>query len=232
MLLTECISRFRRNSKLTYTHAIAQLAETETDYVTSSTPATLAQLKLQTRAVDQMCQERARYKMFFRKPKAFEHRERPGKLLAYLAHLDSRPTVLITLKSAMVGNITDPALIVKEFERFFKEVYTSEVNYPIQDLKNLFDALTLPKLNAEQVEMLEVPLSADDIKLAISQFANAKAPMDCQLNFMLVFQKPLSLDFSPYTKQYLRLTLSMNTCMNHIGLFHSYKKTSKYWPKS
>lgn len=67
MLLNECIPRFRRNSKLTYTQAIEQLAEMENEYVASPSPATLAQLKLHTRAVDPLCQERACYKLFFSK---------------------------------------------------------------------------------------------------------------------------------------------------------------------
>lgn len=131
MLLTACISRFRRNSKFTYTQAKTQLAGIEDEYVSSPTLATLAQLKLQTRAVDQLCQERARYKMLFSKQKVFEHGESPGKLLAYLAHLQTRPPMVITLKSDMMGDITDPALIFQEFEGFFREVYTSKVNYPL-----------------------------------------------------------------------------------------------------
>lgn len=52
-----------------------------------------------------------------------------------MTHLDSRPPVVITLKSDTLGIVTDPTLIVQEFEKFFKDVYTSKVNYPLQDLE-------------------------------------------------------------------------------------------------
>lgn len=69
----------------------------------------------------------------------------------------------------------DPAAIVGEFATHLQEVYTSKVSYPLQDLENLLNDLTLPKLTTEQVDMLEAPLTADNINLAISHFAKAKA---------------------------------------------------------
>lgn len=59
---------------------------------------------------------------------------------------------------------------------FSKKSTLSKVSYPPQDLENLLDGLTLPKLTNKQVDMLEAPLSTDDIKLALSHFAKAKAP--------------------------------------------------------
>lgn len=124
MLLTEYISRYRRNSKSGYVQATAQLSELVEHYVTSPSPATLAQLKLQTRVVDQLYQERANHKLFFSKQKIFEQGECLGKLLVYLAHLDSMPPVFITLHSAMAGVLTGLAMIIRKFSIFFFKKFT------------------------------------------------------------------------------------------------------------
>lgn len=112
----------------------------------------------------------------FSKQRIFEQGECPRKLLAYLAHLDSRPPVVITLRSDTAGVITDPALIVREFADFvFKKYAHLRLAIFHRTWKNL-GGLTLPKLTKEQADMLEAPLSTDDIKLALSHFEKVKAP--------------------------------------------------------
>lgn len=91
--------------------------------------------------------------------------------MAYLAHLDASPPVVIALGTDTGGVITDPELITTMFADFFQNVYTSKVDYPPRALCKLIDSLVFPTLTEIQVAMLEAPISADDI-----QFAIAKAP--------------------------------------------------------
>lgn len=108
-----------------------------------------------------------------------------GKLQAYLAHLDSRPPVVITLHSATAGDITDPTRESLPGNLWISsgEVYTSKVHCPPQDLLTFLEILDLPKLSAEQVDLLDSPISADQITLALAQFAKAKDPCSDGLPF-------------------------------------------------
>lgn len=52
---------------------------------------------LHTHLLDQLHYEKAKKKLFFLKQRVFEQGERAGKLLAYLAHQDTNPPVVVTL---------------------------------------------------------------------------------------------------------------------------------------
>lgn len=119
LLLTEHISIYKRSSTFTYVQAVAQLTSLDELYVSAPSAESLTRLKLQTRVVALMCYERARHKLF-NKQRIFEHGEHPGKSIVYLAHIDSRPLVVITLRSPRHGFITDPKMITRELAIFFQ----------------------------------------------------------------------------------------------------------------
>lgn len=85
----------------TFDRAATELASTEQEFATNPTPATAAQLKMQSRVVIQLQYTKARQKLF-------EYGEKAGKLLAYLVHSEDRPPVVITLHGPGNQQITDP----------------------------------------------------------------------------------------------------------------------------
>lgn len=120
MLLTEYISRFRRDSKSGYVQATAQLTELEGRYVTSPSPTSLAKLKLQTRAVD--VPEASLAQAVFLVNKGFLNRVNARVNCWPIWHIWT--PVVITLRSHTESILTDPNMIVREFDDFFQEVYT------------------------------------------------------------------------------------------------------------
>lgn len=106
------IKRLKTSSKM-----IVQLTETTLQelevYNTHPSPENLNKVKMQERVVSQLHIEKAKQGLFFCKTRIYEHGERAGKLLAYLAHLEDKPPIMVSLIGPDGTLITDPTLVAK-----------------------------------------------------------------------------------------------------------------------
>lgn len=80
-----------------------------------------------------------------------------GKLLAYLAHRDSRPPVVVSLVGAQRTPITDPSLVAAEFRSYYANLYSSQVNVTTQETQVFLQNILFPRLSETQVLALEPP---------------------------------------------------------------------------
>lgn len=85
-----------------------KLQELEEAYHMHPSPENLGRVKLQARTMSQLYLEKARQKVFFCKARVYEHGEKAGKLLAYLAHLDDKPPVVLSLTGPDGRMMTNP----------------------------------------------------------------------------------------------------------------------------
>lgn len=65
LTLTSCINRLKANSAAALDWAMRDLSSSEQGYISDISPAGAAQLRLQTRVVNQLQHERARRELFF-----------------------------------------------------------------------------------------------------------------------------------------------------------------------
>lgn len=148
------------------------------------TPINVSTLKLQTHIVDQLHYEKAKQKHLFLRQQVFKQGERAGKLLAYLAHQDTRPPVVVSLMDPQKTPM-DPSLVAATFCSYYANLYASQVNVTTQETQAFLQTIPLPQLSETQVTDLEAPLNTDEIALAIASLAPTKA----------LGQDGLSLDF-------------------------------------
>lgn len=94
--LSRHINRLKASSKLLLQRASDRLVFVTNEFLSDPTPINASTPKLQTRIVDQLHYEKAKQKHFFSRQRVFEQGERVGKLLAYLAHQDTRPQVVVS----------------------------------------------------------------------------------------------------------------------------------------
>lgn len=153
-----------------------KLTELENLYATDPNSDNLQKVNSQTRVVNQIHIEKARQQVFFCKQRVFEHGERAGKLLAYLAHLNDKPPVVVSLVTPQGDMVTDPPQVAARFQTFYGDLYKSQSTHSQQDIQNFLRTIQFPKLNLEQIELLEAPITQDDITEAISQLSKSKAP--------------------------------------------------------
>lgn len=126
-ILSRRINRLKASSTLLLRQASEKLVSIMNEFALKPTPSNVLTLKLQTRIVDQLHYEKAKQKHFFSRQRVFEQGERAGKLLAYLAHHDARPPVVVSLLDPQNSPITDPASVAETFRSYYADLYTSQV---------------------------------------------------------------------------------------------------------
>lgn len=107
IILSARINSQKASSKLVLQQAEERLSSLEQVFLAYPSAANASLVSLQSRLPDQVHFEKAKQGIFFSKKCIFEHGEYAGKLLAYMAHLDHRPPVVVTLQSASGTMITD-----------------------------------------------------------------------------------------------------------------------------
>lgn len=108
-----------------------------------------------------------------------------GKLLAYMAHLDHSPPVVVQLRLEAGLILTNSAQVAHEFRRFYSDLYTSKTSRPLNDLHLLLQSINFPSLTDSQIELLKAPITEECIAEAIASLLTSKAP--CSDGLLLEF---------------------------------------------
>lgn len=170
------INKIKANSSDIYERAETEFSRIEHIYQNDPSQANASHLKLQSRIMNQLQYEKARQKLFFAKQKYFEQGERAGKLLAFLARNEDKPPVVIALHSPEGQKITDPPVVSSKFREFFMDLYNSRTQEGPDDMISFLEGVAFPQLTPEQRELLEAPLTKEEIDAAIASFAKSKSP--------------------------------------------------------
>lgn len=115
-LLSSKINRFKMSSKLILPMTTDKLLELENAYALDPNSDNLQKVKLQTRVINNIHIEKARLQVFFFKQRVYEHGEQAGKLLAYLAHLNDKPPVVVSLLTPQGDTVTDSPQVAARFQ--------------------------------------------------------------------------------------------------------------------
>lgn len=102
--------------------------------------------------------------------------KKTGRLLAYLTRPEDSPISIPHIMSTQ-GQIRDtPRDIMETFLDFYRDLYSSRVDYTDFQLTEYLAQISLPSLLAEGREKLEAALSSEEIAMAISQLPAHKTP--------------------------------------------------------
>lgn len=212
MTLAQRITKYKKNSSHALKQAEQALTVIEREFSSNPTHFNADQLKQQTRIVSNMHFEKAERNIFYAKQRLYECGERAGRLLAYLAHMDLRPPTVVSLQSTNGEMISEPDRVAGEFRSYFMSLYTSTVDNTSEDTEALLSTVELPTLSQPHIEMLEAPISTDDIAEAMSHLKVSKAPdpMASPLNSIKLMQIILSLGYTSYSPICSNLDLFLN----------------------
>lgn len=134
--LSTRINRLKQSSNLIIQLTSDKLQELESIYNSNPTPENLDKVKLQSHMVTQLYIEKAKQRIFFCKQRIYEQGERAGRLLAYLAHLDDRPPVVVSLRDPEGNSITG-------------NLYKSQSTYTQREIQNFLNMIQFPRQNPE-----------------------------------------------------------------------------------
>lgn len=132
-------------------------------------------MKVQARIVNGLHFERAERKIFYTKQKVYECGEPAGHLLAYLAHLEHKPPIVVALRGTTGDLIRDPENVAGEFCSFYTSLYSSTTNNSKQDIADFLSTVDFTQITSTQFELLEASITEDDIAEAMFHLAPSKA---------------------------------------------------------
>lgn len=176
MVLSQRISRYRKTSSQVIRQAEQSIADAEKNFTDVPSPSTEDHMKLQARIVNNLHFEKAERKIYYSKQRQYKCGERAGRLLAYLAHPDQRPPMVVSLHTTDSALLTDPDEVAGEFRSFFASLYSSATNNPRDEIVSLLSDIELPSLTQSQFELLEAPITEDEVAKAMSLLNLSKAP--------------------------------------------------------
>lgn len=105
----------------------------------------------------------------------YEHGERAGKLLSYQLKQSAAAGMIVEIGDTVGNKIIDQKGINNQFKSFYEDLYTSEINDGDR-VKNFFENLEIPSLEAADRDRLEGPICAREIDKAIRNMKTGKAP--------------------------------------------------------
>ena len=133
---------------------------------------TVTQLKFEYNSI---LTEKVEFGLFRARQKYFESGDKAGKLLAsYIKHKELSSS--ISSVQSMGSLLTKPVDINNAFREFYKGLYTSATDSSQEEMVNFLNKLNLPTLNLDQREMLDAPITEEEIRETILNMPSGKAP--------------------------------------------------------
>lgn len=97
----------------------------------------------------------------------FVEGDKNGKLLANLVADQKAPVSIPVIKNAGGVLVTEPDDILNEFVHYFSSLYSPIPSYDSQDLDELLQGLSLPRLSNSDIALLDDSISILEIEAAI-----------------------------------------------------------------
>jgi len=124
-------------------------------------------------------------------------RRKANEILLQFREINYQKKLIREVKSENGEVITNFATLNKEIESFYGKLYTfklsgnntSDVSEHNHDINKFIEGLNIPQLNVEEQESLEKDLTFEELKDALTSFAENKSPGEdgSQKNFMKYF---------------------------------------------
>lgn len=139
--------------------------------------------------------------MFRIRQKSFESGDKAGKMLArYIKHRESS-TSICAIQPPGRCLVTKSMDINAAFRDFYRNLYTSSSSSSEEGIKNFLGGLNIPFLSENQWDLLDSPITEDEISEVIKNLPTGKAPGPD--GFTAEFFKMLLLRINTLIKRYV-----------------------------
>lgn len=119
-------------------------------------------------------------------PEGVEYGDKNGRLLAWLAKGQYATTHIGRLRGVDGSLLNTPETISNRFLQFYRELYSSRVDYTATDLSEYLDLIPLPTLEPDQSKALEEDITLEEIQKGCMQAGKAPGPEGIPIEFYCI----------------------------------------------
>ena len=187
-LLWETAKAYMRGSIISYTAAQKRdtirkqldlersIQDLEKKFKASPSKHALKNLEAARSALNQLLTSKAETSILFAKQRLYEHGNKPGRLLARLAKGRNSSNLISSLKDNNGDKAYESKKINNIMKQFYHKLYSTECNTSDDLRKAFLDQTNLPSLTEEQRELLNAPITREEVLEAIRSLQSGKAP--------------------------------------------------------
>ena len=143
----------------------------------------------------QLHEVRGKEAMFRSKMKWVEQGEKPTKYFYNLEKTNYEKKLIREVKLENEKIISNPSQVNKEIEAFYRKMYTAKINDNMDNhayehkFRDFIEDLDIPQLSEEEQSFLEKDLTINEVKEALTSFADNKSPGEdgFKRNFIKLF---------------------------------------------
>lgn len=140
------------------------------------TPSNLTNLTRLKYELNSILTQKADFSLFRTRQKYFEEGDKAGRLLArYIKQREAQSTIA-AIRTEGGAATRDHTEINMTFREFYAKLYSSETQVSQQEMHAFLNSLTLPTLSVSQVDLLDAPITKEEIVDVISGLPSSKAP--------------------------------------------------------
>ena len=187
-LLWETAKAFMRRSIISYTAAHKRdtirkqleleqsIQDLENKFKGSPSKHNLKNLEAARSAVNQLLTSKAEASVLFARQRLYEHGNKPGRLLARVARGRNATNLISSLKDSNGDKVHESKKINNIMRQFYCKLYSTECNTSDELRKSFLDQISLPSLTEKQRELLNRPVTREEVLDAIRTLQSGKAP--------------------------------------------------------
>lgn len=135
-----------------------------------------SQLKTHQAELNILLRHRVEYLMHITKHKYYSQGSRPSHLLALTLKRQEKSRTIACIKKDQGETVTTTLDINESFASFFAKLYSSDCQPSENDYTNFFNNLNLPTLSIEDAEHLDLPISLEELQLALKSMKRGRSP--------------------------------------------------------
>ncbi|XP_063819076.1 uncharacterized protein LOC135057105 [Pseudophryne corroboree] len=166
--------------------------------------------------------EKTQHRLLFSSHTFYATGDRPGTYLASLARGDRPTSVVVEIVSADGVHLTQTPQMTAEFVSFYSRLYESKLDCTSSQLNDYLDGVCFPTLSGEACNLLEAPISPDEVRATIEASPSVGAREDR----VALYADDILMFVDRYAESMPRILEIIDGFERYSGLLINWEKSS------
>lgn len=153
-----------------------ELKQLEQRQIVAPASAITAQIRQKLTEFQEEAERETKFLYKYAQARRYGGGDRPGKTLAALLRAPRGSSFITELETEEGTSVREPADIMHHMSRFYRELYTTQVQPTQSDITEYLNTIALIWFSKQDRSIMELPFTTDDIKQVINSMPANKAP--------------------------------------------------------